>query len=63
MGIEIANDDKVAVPLRELLQDASFACATKKIPLALGKDVYGNTVIGDLAAMPHLLVAGATGCG
>jgi len=63
VGIEIANDDKVAVPLRELVQDDDFRSAKKKIPLALGKDVYGNTVIGDLAAMPHLLVAGATGSG
>ena len=63
VGIEIANSEKVAVPLHELLQDPSFASAKKKIPLALGKDVYGNTVIGDLAAMPHLLVAGATGSG
>lgn len=63
VGIEIANDNKVAVPLRELLQDEAFTSAKKKIPLALGKDVYGNTVIADLAAMPHLLVAGATGAG
>ena len=63
VGIEIANDKKVAVPLRELLQDEAFTNAKKKIPLALGKDVYGNTVIADLAAMPHLLVAGATGAG
>lgn len=63
VGIEIANDNKVAVPLRELLQDEGFTNAKKKIPLALGKDVYGNIVIGDLAAMPHLLVAGATGSG
>jgi S-DNA-T family DNA segregation ATPase FtsK/SpoIIIE len=63
VGIEIANDNKIAVPLRELLQDEAFTSAKKKIPLALGKDVYGNTVIGDLAAMPHLLVAGATGAG
>jgi DNA segregation ATPase FtsK/SpoIIIE, S-DNA-T family len=63
VGIEIANDNKVAVPLRELLQDEAFTSAKNKIPLALGKDVYGNTVIGDLAAMPHLLVAGATGAG
>lgn len=63
VGIEIANDKKVAVPLRELLQDPEFTSDKKKIPLALGKDVYGNTVIGDLAAMPHLLVAGATGAG
>lgn len=63
VGIEIANSEKVAVPLHELLQDPAFTSAKKKIPLALGKDVYGNTVIGDLAAMPHLLVAGATGSG
>ncbi len=63
VGIELANSTKVAVPLRELLQDPEFRSAKKKIPLALGKDVYGQTVIGDLAAMPHLLVAGATGSG
>ncbi|GAA5478277.1 FtsK/SpoIIIE family DNA translocase [Haloferula helveola] len=63
VGIELANSQKVAVPLHELLQDPEFRSAKKKIPLALGKDVYGKTVIGDLAAMPHLLVAGATGSG
>jgi len=63
VGIEIANSQKIAVPLHELLSDPEFTSAKKKIPLALGKDVYGKTVIGDLAAMPHLLVAGATGSG
>lgn len=63
VGIEIVNRKKVAVPLRELLQDPGFCSPKKKIPLALGKDVYGRTVIGDLASMPHLLVAGATGSG
>ena len=63
VGIELANSNKVAVPLHELLHDPEFRSAKKKIPLALGKDVYGKTVIGDLAAMPHLLVAGATGSG
>ena len=63
VGIEIANSQKIAVPLHELLHDPDFRSAKKKIPLALGKDVYGKTVIGDLAAMPHLLVAGATGSG
>lgn len=63
VGIEIANTRKIAVPLHELLHDPEFRSAKKKIPLALGKDVYGQTVIGDLAAMPHLLVAGATGSG
>jgi S-DNA-T family DNA segregation ATPase FtsK/SpoIIIE len=63
VGIEIANAKKVPVCLRELLEDPQFSAPGKRIPLALGKDVYGNTVIGDLAAMPHLLVAGTTGSG
>ncbi|MEO5915477.1 MAG: DNA translocase FtsK 4TM domain-containing protein [Luteolibacter sp.] len=63
VGIEIANTKKVAVPLHELLYSTDFNSSKKKIPLALGKDVYGNTVIADLAAMPHCLVAGATGSG
>lgn len=63
VGIEIANKNKVMVTLRELLEDAAFSSPKKRIPVALGKDVYGNTVIGDLAAMPHLLVAGTTGSG
>ena len=63
VGIEIANDSRMPVALRELLQDDEFRSSKRKIPLALGKDVYGKAVIGDLAAMPHLLVAGATGSG
>ena len=63
VGIEIANKDKIPVPLRELLDDPSFRKTNYKIPLALGKDVYGNPVLADLAQMPHLLVAGATGSG
>ncbi|MEG0837584.1 MAG: DNA translocase FtsK 4TM domain-containing protein [Akkermansia sp.] len=63
VGIEIANAKKVAVSLQDLLKDPAFSSPSKKIPVALGKDVYGNTVIGDLAAMPHLLVAGTTGSG
>lgn len=63
VGIEIANDSRIPVALSELLQDDEFRSSKRKIPLALGKDVYGKAVIGDLAAMPHLLVAGATGAG
>ena len=63
VGIEIANSDKIAVPLRELLEDEDFQSGKFRLPLALGKDVYGNTIIADLASMPHLLVAGATGSG
>src|SRR4029078_3557002 len=56
---------KVKVTLRELLQSQDWEeTRTKsKIPLALGKDVYGKTIIADLAQMPHLLVAGTTGSG
>jgi len=63
VGIEIANIDKVPVPMRELIEDPAFTNGKAKLPLALGKDVYGNTIVGDLASMPHLLVAGATGSG
>ncbi len=63
VGIELANSQKISVPLHELLKDPEFRSAKKRIPLVLGKDVYGKTVIGDLAAMPHLLIAGATGSG
>ncbi|MFN0080777.1 MAG: DNA translocase FtsK 4TM domain-containing protein [Prosthecobacter sp.] len=63
VGIELANKEKIIVPLRELLEDEIFVNGKSKLPVALGKDVYGKTIIGDLAAMPHLLVAGATGSG
>ncbi len=63
VGIEIANSKKVKVTLRELLEGPDWAETKAKIPLALGKDVYGKTIIADLAAMPHCLVAGATGSG
>jgi S-DNA-T family DNA segregation ATPase FtsK/SpoIIIE len=65
VGIELANSRKVTVKLRELLQSSDWeeAKGHVKIPLALGKDVYGKTIIADLAQMPHLLVAGTTGSG
>jgi S-DNA-T family DNA segregation ATPase FtsK/SpoIIIE len=65
VGIELANTRKVKVTLRELLQSQDWeeTRAKSKIPLALGKDVYGKTIIADLAQMPHLLVAGTTGSG
>ena len=63
VGIEIANSRKVKVTLRELLESQEWEESKAKIPLALGKDVYGKTIIADLAAMPHCLVAGATGSG
>lgn len=65
VGIELANTRKVKVTLRELLQSQDWedAKTRAKLPLALGKDVYGKTIIADLAQMPHLLVAGTTGSG
>jgi len=65
VGIELANTRKVMVTLRELLESPDWeeAKMRAKIPLALGKDVYGKAIITDLAQMPHLLVAGTTGSG
>jgi len=65
VGIELANTRKVTVKLRELFQSTDWETAKEhaRIPLALGKDVYGKTIIADLAQMPHLLVAGTTGSG
>src|SRR5437773_438566 len=65
VGIELANTRKATVKLRDLLQSQEWeeAKTHAKIPLALGKDVYGKTIITDLAQMPHLLVAGTTGSG
>src|SRR6266567_2122321 len=65
VGIELANTRKVTVTLRELLESTDWeeAKTRAKIPLALGKDVYGKAIVTDLAQMPHLLVAGTTGSG
>ena len=65
VGIELANTRKVTVTLRELLESTDWeeAKTQSRIPLALGKDVYGKAIITDLAQMPHLLVAGTTGAG
>jgi S-DNA-T family DNA segregation ATPase FtsK/SpoIIIE len=63
VGIEIANSKKQKVTLRELFESDDFSSNKAKIPIALGKDVYGKTIIADLAAMPHGLVAGTTGSG
>ena len=63
VGIEIANSNKVKVSIRELFESEAWESSKASLPLALGKDVYGHAIIADLAAMPHLLVAGATGSG
>jgi DNA segregation ATPase FtsK/SpoIIIE, S-DNA-T family len=63
VGIEIANSRKVKVTLREILESDEFAHTKHRIPIVLGKDVYGKIILGDLAQMPHVLVAGTTGSG
>jgi S-DNA-T family DNA segregation ATPase FtsK/SpoIIIE len=63
VGIEIANTKKVKVALREILESPDWAQTKMKIPIVLGKDVYGKIILGDLAQMPHCLVAGTTGSG
>jgi len=63
VGIEVPNKERLAVPLREVLQSLEFLASTSKLTVALGKDNSGDPVVGDLARMPHLLIAGATGSG
>jgi DNA segregation ATPase FtsK/SpoIIIE, S-DNA-T family len=63
VGIEIANTKKVKVTLREILESEEWTGTLMRIPIVLGKDVYGKIVLGDLAQMPHCLVAGTTGSG
>src|ERR1700731_1506232 len=63
VGIEIANTKKVKVTLREILESEEWARTPMRIPIVLGKDVYGKIVLGDLAQMPHCLGAGTTGSG
>ena len=63
VGIEIANSKKVKVTLREILESDEWTHTKHRIPIVLGKDVYGKIILGDLAQMPHGLVAGTTGSG
>ncbi len=63
VGIEVPNDERQAVGLRELIGSEQFMSKKMEIPMAIWKDVAGNMVFGDLAKMPHLLVAGQTASG
>lgn len=63
VGIEIPNSAIAVVGLREVMDSPEFEQSKAKLKLTLGKDVSGNSVIADMARMPHLLVAGATGSG
>lgn len=63
VGIEVPNKNKDSVLLKELLQSKEYINIDSSLPLALGKDVSGKTIVSSIDKMPHLLIAGATGSG
>lgn len=63
VGIEVPNDNRQAVGLKEIISSKEFNSPKNEIPIAVGKDVNGDIVVGDLVKMPHLLVAGQTASG
>ncbi len=63
VGIEVPNSENSAVPLRDLLESDAFQKHPSKLAFATGKDIGGKVVVSDIAKMPHLLIAGATGSG
>lgn len=63
VGIEVPNKENTAVMLRDLLESKEFKVSASPITFAVGKDIAGKVVVADIAKMPHLLVAGATGSG
>ena len=63
VGIEIPNETRESVSLREIIDNDKFQKREVKLPIALGKSISGVPIVGDLTAMPHLLIAGTTGSG
>ena len=63
VGIEIPNESRESVSLREMIDNDKFEKKEIKLPIALGKSISGVPIVGDLTAMPHLLIAGTTGSG
>jgi S-DNA-T family DNA segregation ATPase FtsK/SpoIIIE len=63
IGFELPNDRRVRVLLRDLIEDGRFQSLDVPLPVVLGRDILGNPVYADLASMPHVIVAGATGAG
>ncbi|MEO5357224.1 MAG: DNA translocase FtsK 4TM domain-containing protein [Nitrospirae bacterium YQR-1] len=63
IGIEVPNEKRSVVSLREIIESDRFIKKSSLLTLCMGKDIYGNPVVEDLARMPHLLVAGTTGSG
>jgi S-DNA-T family DNA segregation ATPase FtsK/SpoIIIE len=63
IGIEVPNDKRQTIALREIIEASEFINSPSKLTLAMGRDLHGRIRITDLAAMPHLLIAGSTGTG
>ncbi|MEL6682981.1 MAG: DNA translocase FtsK, partial [Pseudomonadota bacterium] len=63
IGIELPNENREKVVLREILSHRDFGDGNQKLPLALGKDIGGEPIVANLSKMPHLLIAGTTGSG
>lgn len=63
LGIEIPNDKREIIKLRDIIESEKFQNSPSKLTFALGKDVHGGVTVTDLAVMPHLLIAGSTGTG
>lgn len=63
VGIEVPNAVKTKVIMRDLFESDEWRNSKARIPIALGKDVYGHPIVADLAEMPHMLIAGSTGSG
>ena len=63
IGIEVPNKEVTAVFLREVIESANFCKFPSKLAFAVGKDISGESIIADIAKMPHMLIAGATGAG
>jgi len=63
VGIQVPNRERETIWLREIIESQEFAASKSKLTLSMGKDINGRTVTADLAAMPHLLIAGSTGTG
>lgn len=63
VGIEIPNQSRGVVSLRELIESSEYKASTSKIAVPLGRDISGKVVVADIAKMPHLLIAGSTGSG
>ena len=63
VGVEVPNAIKTKVIMRDLFETDEWRNSKARIPIALGKDVYGHPIVADLAEMPHLMIAGSTGSG